>query len=186
MCDRISCTRKNGFIGFYASEKRCASSHIVEQCGLFLRRDVGVLICSRYDPVFACNQGGSVFMWLLATLSRRHHGSNKTSSNIEANGYWSSLFIFNLLVDFVTIQIHMLCVIEIEFQAHGSHCGLMWFDCFVFLQCCDFSVHPWVRSDIHASQPPNLSYRFPIFETYDTGLRGTTGTRGSFWAQPLI
>ena len=63
MCDRISCPRgRYGFIGFYASEKRCASSHIVEQCGLFLRRDVGVLICSRYDPVFACNQGGSVFM----------------------------------------------------------------------------------------------------------------------------
>ena len=128
MCDHISCTRKNGFVGFYASGKRCASSHIVEQCGLFLRRDVGVLICSRYDPVFACNQGSSVFMWLLATWSWRHHGSNKTSSNIEANGYWSSLFIFNLLVDFVTIQIHMLCVIEIEFQAQGSHCGLMWFD----------------------------------------------------------
>ena len=37
------------------------------------------------------------------------------------------------------------------------------------------SVHQWVRSAIRGSQQPNLSYRFPIFETSATALCGTTG-----------
>ena len=36
-------------------------------------------------------------------------------------------------------------------------------------------IHQWVRSAIHASQKPNLSYRFPIFETSATALCGPTG-----------
>ena len=40
------------------------------------------------------------------------------------------------------------------------------------------SVHQWVRSAIRESQQPTLSYRFPIFETSATALRGTTGKWG--------
>ena len=36
-------------------------------------------------------------------------------------------------------------------------------------------IHQWIRSAIPDSQQPNLSYRFPIFETSATALCGTTG-----------
>ena len=39
------------------------------------------------------------------------------------------------------------------------------------------SVHQWILSAIHASQQPNLSHRFPIFETSATALCGTSTTR---------
>ena len=37
------------------------------------------------------------------------------------------------------------------------------------------SIHQWIRFAIPDSQQPNLSYRFPIFETSATALCGTTG-----------
>ena len=41
-------------------------------------------------------------------------------------------------------------------------------------------VNQSIRSPIHASQQPNLSYRFPIFETSATALCGTIGIESMF------
>jgi hypothetical protein len=62
---------------------------------------------------------------------------------------------------------------------NDKHPHLCWLSTFLYASLCSFPTAVTGRGQslklVAASTKTNLSYRFPIFETYATALCGTTG-----------